>query len=240
VFAFRDITEQYAIEQLRSDFVSTVSHELRTPLAAIYGAALTLQRDDVRLEDSQRSGLLDVISREADRLARIVNDILWASRLDSGQMGITIESCDAEALTTQVADALRAHAPAGTFLEVGAEPGLPAVAADPDKLRQVLTNLIDNAVKYSPDGGRVEVSVARVGNRIRFRVRDAGLGVPPAEQARIFEKFFRLDPQLTRGVGGTGLGLYICRELVERMHGRIGVDSDGRTGSTFWVELPVA
>jgi signal transduction histidine kinase len=240
VFAFRDITEQYAIEQLRSDFVSTVSHELRTPLAAIYGAALTLQRDDVRLEDSQRSGLLAVISNEADRLARIVNDILWASRLDSGQMGITIERCDAEALTTQVAQALRAHAPTGIFLELDAEAGLPAVAADPDKLRQVLTNLIDNAVKYSPDGGRVSVAVTGVGNRIRFRVQDEGLGIPPAEQARIFEKFFRLDPQLTRGVGGTGLGLYICRELVERMHGRIGVDSDGRTGSTFWVELPVA
>ena len=240
VFAFRDISEQYAIERLRSDFVSTVSHELRTPLAAIYGAALTLQRDDVRLEDSQRSGLLAVISGEADRLARIVNDILWASRLDSGQMGVTIESCNAEALTLQVADALRAHAPAGIVFGVDAEPGLPPVAADPDKLRQVLTNLIDNAVKYSPDGGRVDVDVARVGNRIRFCVRDEGLGIPPTEQMRIFEKFFRLDPQLTRGVGGTGLGLYICRELIERMHGRIGVDSDGRKGSSFWVELPVA
>jgi PAS domain S-box-containing protein len=240
VFAFRDITERHAIEQLRSDFVSTVSHELRTPLAAIYGAALTLQRDDVRLEDSQRAGLLGVISSEADRLARIVNDILWASRLDSGQMGITIESCDAGALTNQVADTLRSRAPAGVELDVDVAGALPPVAADPDKLRQVLTNLLDNAIKYSPDGGRVRVLVTRVGSRIRFRVQDEGLGVPLAEQARIFEKFFRLDPQLTRGVGGTGLGLYICRELVERMHGRIGVNSDGRKGSSFWVELPVA
>src|SRR6476619_5127342 len=234
------MTEEHAVEQLKSDFVSTVSHELRTPLAAIYGAALTLQRDDVSLEDSQRSGLLDVISSEADRLARIVNDILWASRLDSGQMGIAIEKCDAEAITTQVATALRAHLPVGISLDVDAEPDLPAVAADPDKLRQVLTNLVDNAIKYSPDGGHVYVLVKRSGNRIRFRVQDEGLGVPPTEQARIFEKFFRLDPQLTRGVGGTGLGLYICRELVQRMHGRIGVSSDGRTGSSFWVELPVA
>jgi PAS domain S-box-containing protein len=240
VFAFRDITDQRAIEQVRSDFVSTVSHELRTPLAAIYGAALTLQRGDVRLEESQRTGLLDVISSEADRLARIVNDILWASRLDSGQMGIAIEKCDAEAITTQVGTALRAHLPAGITLDVDAEPSLPAVAADPDKLRQVLTNLVDNAIKYSPDGGHVHVLVTRSGNRVRFRVQDEGLGVPPAEQALIFEKFFRLDPQLTRGVGGTGLGLYICRELVRRMHGRIGVNSDGRSGSTFWLELPVA
>jgi PAS domain S-box-containing protein len=240
VYAFRDITQEHAIEQLRSDFVSTVSHELRTPLAAIYGAALTLQRDDVRLEESQRTGLLSVISSEADRLARIVNDILWASRLDSGQMGMAIESCDAEALTLQVVEALGHHVPDRITLDVDAEPGLPPVAADPDKLRQVLTNLVDNAIKYSPDGGHVYVLVTRSGNRIRWRVQDEGLGVPLTEQSRIFEKFFRLDPQLTRGVGGTGLGLYICRELVQRMHGRIGVNSDGRAGSTFWVELPVA
>jgi PAS domain S-box-containing protein len=240
VYAFRDMTEERAVEQLKSDFVSTVSHELRTPLAAIYGAALTLQRGDVRLEDSQRKGLLEVISSEADRLARIVNDILWASRLDSGQMAIAIERCDAAALTAGVVDAVRAHAPAGVELVLEAPRGLPAVAADPDKLRQVLTNLIDNAVKYSPDGGRVRIELAHAGTRIRFRVEDEGLGIPPSEQSRIFEKFFRLDPNLTRGVGGTGLGLYIVRELVHRMHGRIWVVSDGRRGSTFSVELPAA
>ena len=240
VYAFRDLTEERAVEQLKSDFVSTVSHELRTPLAAIYGAALTLQRDDVRLEESQRTGLLDVISSESDRLARIVNDILWASRLDSGQMGVAIESCDAAKLAQQVVDALRHHAPTSVELRVDAADQLPPVAADPDKLRQVLTNLVDNAVKYSPDGGTVHVTVHATANRIRFRVDDEGLGIPPAEQSRIFEKFFRLDPQLTRGVGGTGLGLYICRELVQRMHGRIWVASDGRRGSTFTVELPLA
>jgi signal transduction histidine kinase len=140
----------------------------------------------------------------------------------------------------QVVGALSHHAPDGITLAVDAEPGLPPVAADPDKLRQVLTNLVDNAMKYSPDGGHVDVLVTRSGNRIRFRVRDEGLGIPLNEQARIFEKFFRLDPHMTRGVGGTGLGLYICRELVQRMHGRIGDNSDGARGSTFWVDLPVA
>jgi signal transduction histidine kinase len=240
VYAFRDMTEEHAVEQLKSDFVSTVSHELRTPLAAIYGAALTLQRNDVRLEESQRSGLLDVISSEADRLARIVNDILWASRLDSGQMSMAIESCDAAALARRVVESLRAHAPAGIALVLDEPGALPAVAADPDKLSQVLTNLLDNAVKYSPDGGVVRVSLALSGTRVRIRVEDDGLGIPPAEHSRIFEKFFRLDPNLTRGVGGTGLGLYICRELVHRMHGRIWVASDGRKGSAFTVELPVA
>ncbi|HVA30688.1 MAG TPA: ATP-binding protein, partial [Gaiellaceae bacterium] len=240
VFAFRDLTEERAVEQLKSDFVATVSHELRTPLAAIYGAALTLQREDVRLEESQRDSLLAIVASESDRLARIVNDILWASRLDSGQMRIAIESCNAPKLARQVVEALRSHVPDSVEVSVQAPDNLPPVAADPDKLRQVLTNLIDNAVKYSPGGGRVLVDLSHTGNTIRFRIEDEGLGVPPTEQDRIFEKFFRLDPNLTLGVGGTGLGLYICRELVHRMYGRIWVVSDGRRGSTFFVELPTA
>jgi PAS domain S-box-containing protein len=240
VYAFRDLTQEHAIEQLRSDFVSTVSHELRTPLAAIYGAALTLQRADVRLEESQRTGLLDVIASEADRLARIVNDILWASRLDSGQMGIAIERCDAAALSARVVEAIRMHAPETVQLAVDTEPGLPPVAADPDKLRQVLTNLVDNAIKYSPDGGRVEVGITRRDHAVRFRVADRGLGIPLGEQRRIFDKFYRVDPNLTRGVGGTGLGLYICRELVRRMNGTITVESREGEGSSFSFELPVA
>ncbi len=240
VYAFRDVTDERAVEQMKTDFVSTVSHELRTPLAAIYGAAMTLRRRDVALDEPQRDRLLEVVSSEADRLARIVNDILWASRLESGRMSIAIERCDGGALATEVVDVLRARAPEGIEVAVKKARGLPSVAADPDKLRQILTNLIDNAIKYSPDGGRVEVEIGRSGGRVRFRVSDEGLGVPPAEQDRIFEKFFRLDPNLTRGVGGTGLGLYISRELVARMNGRVWVDSDGRGGSSFFVELPIA
>jgi PAS domain S-box-containing protein len=239
VYAFRDVTDERAVEQMKTDFVSTVSHELRTPLAAIYGAAMTLRRRDVAVDEGQRDRLLEVVSSEADRLARIVNDILWASRLESGRMSIAIERCDAAAITSEVLDVLRSRAPEGIEIAVGKSRGLPPVAADPDKLRQILTNLIDNAIKYSPDGGRVEVEIGRSGGRVRFRVTDQGLGIPPTEQDRIFEKFFRLDPNLTRGVGGTGLGLYISRELVTRMNGRIWVDSDGRTGSSFFLELPV-
>ena len=239
VYAFRDVTDERAVEQMKTDFVSTVSHELRTPLAAIYGAAMTLRRRDVAVEEPQRDRLLEVVSSEADRLARIVNDILWASRLESGRMSIAIERCDAGAIATEVADVIRSRAPDGEVL-VSKSRSLPPVAADPDKLRQILTNLIDNAIKYSPEGGRVEVEIGRSGGRVRFRVTDDGLGIPPAEQDRIFEKFYRLDPNLTRGVGGTGLGLYISRELVMRMNGRIWVDSDGRTGSSFFLELPIA
>ncbi len=240
VFAFRDLTEERAVEQLKSDFVSTVSHELRTPLAAIYGAAMTLRRDDVALGDEQQEGMLEVIAGESQRLARIVNDILVASRLDSGAASFDISKTDALEIARAVLAAAETHRPAGIELALTASAQDLHVAADADGLRQVLVNLVENAVKYSPEGGRVELDLQPVEGRVRFAVRDGGLGIPPAEHERIFEKFYRLDPNLSRGVGGTGLGLYICREIVRGMGGRIRVESDRGRGSTFSFELPAA
>jgi PAS domain S-box-containing protein len=241
VYAFRDLTEERALEAMRTEFVSTVSHELRTPLAAIYGAAMTLRRSDVTLAEEQRASLLDVVSGEADRLARTVNDILWASRLDTDSLHVAIENCDPLALARDVVAAQRAHLGRGHEIVLHADEGLPPVVGDSDKVGRVLINLVDNAVKYSPDGGTVSVSVEVVGAHVRFSITDQGLGVPLAEQRRIFDKFYRLDPNMNRGVGGTGLGLYICRELVRRMDGRIWVDSQGLgRGSTFAIELPLA
>jgi two-component system phosphate regulon sensor histidine kinase PhoR len=117
---------------------------------------------------------------------------------------------------------------------------VPAVLADAGKLRQVLANLVDNAIKYSPEGGRMDVRLSRADDRVRFTVHDEGIGIPSSEQGRIFEKFYRLDPQLSRGVGGGGLGLYISRELLRHMGGRIWLESEPGRGSTFFVELPVA
>jgi PAS domain S-box-containing protein len=240
VYAFRDLTAERAIDRLKSDFVATVSHELRTPLAAIYGAALTLRRNDVQLGESQRSGLLEVIATESDRLARIVNDILFASRIESGTMQTTIQRCDVVELARTIVDAAAQYAPPNVKLALSVPCDPPPVAADPDKVRQVIANLVDNAVKYSPDGGTVAVTIEQATeDRVRVHVADDGLGLPPAERERIFEKFYRLDPNLTRGVGGTGLGLYISRELAERMGGRIWVDAAER-GSAFVFELPVA
>jgi two-component system phosphate regulon sensor histidine kinase PhoR len=240
VYAFRDLTEERAVEQLKSDFVSTVSHELRTPLAAIYGAAMTLQRGDVELNDAQEAGMLEVIAGESERLARIVNDILLASRLDSGAAMVEISSTDATDLARGVLAAAEAHLPSDIELVLIAPEPPPQVAADPDGLRQVLVNLVENAIKYSPEGGRIELELAQSDGRVRFAVRDAGLGIPASEHERIFEKFFRLDPNLSRGVGGTGLGLYISREIVRRMGGRIRVESEPGSGSTFSFELPLA
>ena len=240
VYAFRDLTEERALDQLKSDFVSTVSHELRTPLAAIYGAAQTLRRTELELDDRHREDLLAVVSSESDRLARIVDDILWTSRLDSGSLHVAIGTCDGRALAEDVLAAAQTHLPHNVSLGLEAPDDLPLVAGDADKVRQVLANLVENAVKYSPDGGEIAVSLERRDGVVRFTVRDRGLGIPPGEQGRIFDKFYRLDPEMTRGVGGTGLGLYICRELVRRMNGRIWVDSEEGTGSTFVFELPAA
>jgi PAS domain S-box-containing protein len=240
VHAFRDLTQERALEQLKSDFISTISHELRTPLAAIYGASMTLQRADIDSAVVPKDELLQVISSEAERLARTINDVLWASRLESGTLQVKIESCDGPRLAETVVAAARTHLPSNLSLDLDVARPVPRVAADPDKVRQVLANLLDNAVKYSPDGGEIRVAVEPDGRFVRFVVRDSGLGIPKAEQERVFQKFYRLDPNLTRGVGGTGLGLYICRELVQRMGGRVSVKSSENKGSTFVVELPVA
>jgi two-component system phosphate regulon sensor histidine kinase PhoR len=224
---------------MRQDLVATVSHELRTPLAAIYGSAMTLNRDDLELQEELRTRLLTVIVEESTRLTTIVNDLLIVSQLDAGRMDVHIESCDPGELTSSVADAARTHLPEGVRLQVdpvAAE--VPPVAADEAQLRQVLDNLLDNAVKYSPAGGDVRLGVEAVAGAVRFSVADGGLGIPPAEQERIFQKFYRLDPDMTGGIGGTGLGLYIARELVRRVGGRIWVEPNQGGGSVFTVEIP--
>jgi signal transduction histidine kinase len=239
-YAFRDLTEERLVEKLKTDFVATVSHELRTPLAAIHGSAQTLLRRDLELDPAVADELLTIVADESDRLARIVNDLLVASHVDSGRLPVHVERCDPVELARSVVDAARTHAPEHVDVRFEAQGRVPAVTADPGQLRQVLANLVDNAVKYSPEGGPVVVRVRRENGRVSLSVTDNGLGIPPSEQRRIFEKFYRSDPNMTRGIGGTGLGLYISRELVRRVGGRIRVESDGRKGATFVVELPAA
>ena len=238
VYAFRDMTEERRLRDLQSDFVATISHELRTPLAAVYGAAMTLQQRS-ELSEEQRARLLAVVYDEAARLGRIIDDVLWVSRLDSGEVAFAIEECDPRSIAESVVEAASVSLPATLSLELEAKPDVTSIAIDPDKMRQVLSNLVDNAVKYSPDGGRIRVTIVPNGRYLRFGVEDEGLGIPAGEQQRIFEKFYRVDPNLTRGVGGTGLGLYVSSELVRRMEGRIWVESREGEGSRFYVDLPL-
>jgi PAS domain S-box-containing protein len=236
-YAFRDVTEDRKLDRMKSEFVATVSHELRTPLAAVYGAAVTLAERDFSDREDLRRELVVQIAEQAKRLAAIVDDILFVGKLESGGLRLEPEVVDAAEVAEAAVAAARVRVD-GVVLELNAADDVPPIETDAGRLRQVLDNLLDNAIKYSPDGGAIVLAVDADERWTRFAVADNGVGIPASEQARIFEKFYRLDPQQTRGVNGTGLGLYVCRELVERMDGRISVSSTPGLGSTFVVELP--
>jgi PAS domain S-box-containing protein len=240
VYTFRDLTEEHKLEQMRSDFVATVSHELRTPLASIHGAAVTLGSRSGELGPIVHERLIAIVVEQSERLSELVEQILLAAQLDSGGLRLDREGFDAASLARKVISSTQPRIPAGVTVSLAAPPpDDPAVAlGDVERARHVLGNLLDNAIKYSPEGGKIDVIVAPEDDRLRFTVRDEGLGIPPGEQDRIFEKFYRLDAAMSRGVGGSGLGLYICRELVTRMDGRIWVSSEPGHGSTFSFELP--
>jgi two-component system, OmpR family, phosphate regulon sensor histidine kinase PhoR len=240
VYAFRDLTEERRLEQMRSDFVATVSHELRTPLASIHGAAVTMSSRGPELGPALHQRLLAIVVEQSERLSELVEQILLAAQLDSGGLRIERERFDAAVLARKVIASSRPRIPTGLTVSLATSDEIPAALGDAERARFVLGNLLDNAIKYSPDGGRIDVTVARASGHLRFTVRDQGLGIPADEQERIFEKFYRLDAAMSRGVGGSGLGLYICRELVERMDGRIWVSSELGSGSSFSFELPVA
>ena len=235
-YAFRDVTADRQLDRMKSDFVATVSHELRTPLAAVYGAALTLAERDFSEREDLRRDLVTQIADQAARLSAIVDDILFVGRLESGSLRLEAAVVDPGAIAQEAVAAARLRAEADVTLETGED--LPPIETDGGRLRQVLDNLLDNAIKYSPDGGAIVLRVGADRRSTRFAVSDHGVGIPAADLPRIFEKFYRVDPHQTGGVNGTGLGLYVCRELVERMDGRITVSSTPGLGSTFVVELP--
>jgi two-component system phosphate regulon sensor histidine kinase PhoR len=237
VYAFRDLTEERRLEQMRSDFVATVSHELRTPLASIHGAVLTLSKRRAELEPALHDRLLGIVVGQSERLSELVEQILLAAQLDSGGLQFAAAPFDGDGLARTVIEAAQPRVPTGVTVRL-TSPGAVDALGDAGRARLVLSNLLDNAVKYSPDGGQIDVVVARGAHGVRFTVRDEGLGIPPDEQERIFEKFYRLDASMNRGVGGSGLGLYICSELVRGMGGRIWVTSAPGSGSAFSFELP--
>jgi two-component system, OmpR family, phosphate regulon sensor histidine kinase PhoR len=224
----------------RSDFVAITAHELRTPLAAVHAAARALRDTDAELTPEQRDRLLEIIESETERMTAIVSQNLLAAQLEDGSVDLETSATDVRVLAESVLDSTRVRAPAEVELKLATDDE-PAVAlADEGLLRQVLVNLLDNAIKYSPEGGAVALELGHAPGLVTLTVRDDGLGIPPGEQERVFERFYRVDSALTRGVGGTGLGLYISRELVARMGGRISVSSRSGEGAAFTVELPAA
>jgi PAS domain S-box-containing protein len=235
VYAFRDLTAERELEQAKSDFIATVSHELRTPMTAVYGAARTLLRPDVDLSDEQRSELLEMIATQSERLAQITEEVLLASRLDRGEVAVEQDRVDVAELARRTVETMQPHISVAVTL---AAPREAFATGDRDRIEQILINLLDNAAKYSPNGGGITVSVSETAEHVELAVTDEGVGIAPAEQEAIFEKFYRVDPHLSQTPGGTGLGLYISRELAHRMGGEIAVESQPGNGSTFVLELP--
>jgi signal transduction histidine kinase len=233
----RRVEELARLSQLRADFVSLVSHELRSPMAAVIGAARTLQDRWRMLTAAQRESFLALIGDETARLAELVGDVLDTSRIEAGTFSYRFEEVD---LGRVVDEAVEAAALAQQDVPVVASVrgALPAIRGDRTRLRQVLGNLIENAVKYSPEGGEVRVSAAAANGAVRIAVRDAGPGIPRDQQGRIFEKFGRVDvPGASKP--GTGLGLFIARSIAEAHGGSLDVSSGAEPGSTFTLTLPV-
>ncbi len=233
IFAFRDISSEWAVEQMRSDFVSTVSHELRTPLTSIYGFAETLLRSDVAFGEPERELFLGYIASESARLTQIVDELLDVARLESGDLRVDLEPTDVGAVVSDAVTSAGADRNGHEFV-VDLEDGSLEVHADPAKLRQVVDQLVENAVRYSPAGGVVRIEARRRPHAVEVSVADEGVGIPAAHRERIFEKFFRAGDESP----GTGLGLFIARGLVSAMGGRINVDSRGGPGLALRVRAP--
>ena len=234
IYAFRDISADRLVEQMKSDFVSTVSQELRRPLTSIYGFAETLLRQDVLFGEEERRTFLGYIASESERLTAIVDALLNVARLDTGDLQINLAPTDVAAL---VPDVLASVGSDGHRFDVDLPDEPLAAAADPEKLRQVLSILVENAVKFSPEGGTVTVAARKRRDAVEVTVADEGIGIPQGEQQRIFRKFYRREGG---AASGAGLGLFIARGLVAAMGGRIWVASNEGRGSSFTFELPVA
>ncbi len=234
----RRVEELARLSELRADFVSLVSHELRSPMAAVIGAARTLQDRWRMLTAAQRESFLALIGDETARLAELVGDVLDTSRIEAGTFSYRFEEVDLRRVVDEAVEAAAlAQQEVPVFASVRGT--LPAIRGDHARLRQVLGNLIENAVKYSPEGGEVRVSAAAANGAVRIAVRDAGPGIPPEHQRRIFEKFGRADVE-GGSKPGTGLGLFIARSIAEAHDGSLEVSSGADPGSTFTLTLPIS
>ncbi len=239
VLVLHDITELRGLERVRRDFVANVSHEFKTPLTAIQGFAETLLSG--AMDDAEnRRRFVQIILEHAQRLARLTDDLLKLSRMDADRLDLEFQPLAVAGFVESCVESLRRRALEKDLrITVRIPAGLPDLAADRRRLRDVLQNLLDNSLQYTPPGGLIEVSAALENGEIVFTVADTGIGIPESDQPRIFERFYRVDAARSREAGGTGLGLSIAKHLVEAHHGRIWVESELGRGSRFHFSVPI-
>jgi two-component system phosphate regulon sensor histidine kinase PhoR len=239
VIVLHDITELRKLERIRRDFVANVSHEFRTPLTAIQGFAETLIGGAI--DDPQNRGrFLGIILEHSRRLARLTEDLLKLSQMDAERLELEIRPVSVSQLIESCYETSQRRAIEKELsLSLNVPSQLPEVAADNRRIQEVLQNLLDNAIQYTLPDGKIVLSAELRNDEVVFTVADTGIGIPQADQPRIFERFYRVDVARSREAGGTGLGLSIAKHLVEAHGGRIWVDSDVGVGSKFHFSIPV-
>jgi two-component system, OmpR family, phosphate regulon sensor histidine kinase PhoR len=238
ILVFHDLTRLRRLEAVRQEFVANVSHELRTPLSLIKSAAETLL-DGGKDDSAALERFLEIIDRHANRLTLLIDDLLLLSTLDSGRLTLQLQKVPLRGIVHEVFEDFQDRAKARRVTLVNSVPSELMARADPERLRQVLSNLVDNAIKYGRTGGRTVVGAeAWPGDGVEMRVQDDGPGVPAEAQARIFERFYRVDKARSREQGGTGLGLAIVKHVVQAHGGEVRISSEQGSGTTFFFTLP--
>jgi signal transduction histidine kinase len=226
---------------LKSDFLANMSHELRTPLNSIIGFSDMLLTQEIGPLSEMQRDFLETVARNGRHLLQLISELLDLSKIEAGHLQLTLEPIDLRDLLHEAVDSVRAQTEKRNHRLDLDVPGDPlSVTADHVRVRQVLLNLLSNAIKFTPDGGLVRLSGRSESDGVRVEVADTGIGITPADQEKLFREFVQLDPSASRHYEGTGLGLALCKRLVELHGGRIGVDSDHGRGSTFWFTLPRA
>jgi len=233
----RDISEAVQLENLRETFLSMLGHELQTPLTIIKGYASTLARTDSNWNEETLRNSLKVIESETDHLCRVVDRLLLASRMSAGTPVLRKEPVQLPVLAKKVVRRLQAMTDAHTF-ELDFDSDFPSVPVDPALIEEVLANLVENAIKYSPDGGKITISGRLANSQVMVTVTDEGIGIPAGQIEHLFKRFSRVDKGLARTIRGVGLGLYICKSIVEAHGGKIEVYSQPSKGSQFTFSLP--
>lgn len=238
VMFFQDVTELKRLEQIRTDFAANVSHELRTPLTSIKGFVETLLEGALKDEQTALK-FLGIIKLETDRLYRLINDILSLSDIENKRIVLTAKRVNLKEVLLETIDMMKSHADAKDIFIVFSAPEADVyISINTDRFKQMIINLLDNAIKYTPDGGRVDLVLQSIQNEVIVKIKDNGIGIAKEHIPRIFERFYRIDKGRTRSLGGTGLGLAIVKHIARTMGGNIEVFSEVAKGSEFVIRLP--